>query len=559
MSLPIPPAQSVPPSSSPDSLQWQRVHRATPFVRGWIVLVALVFVILQNAGQDIYEQGVDGTGILIIVGIFLAFGLLWIGYGWLAWRRMTYAIDYESVYLKSGVIFRQEKKVRLDRIQAVDIAKPLIARLVGLAELQITSAASSDFKLGFLTDSVAQQLRNEILARAAGVVSAKRAQQLPQPAPGPGGSLAGAPLGVTPFGAAPVGMPTIDGAAHGVPFGADSTAPVGAQYQQPLQAVPGVPEGAPYQPVAQQTFLSALAQEAPEQVVYSVPPGRTIGSAFLNSGTLIALMAIIGVAADALAGATDSIFMVLPLLFAVGPFVWQRFAGEFGFTAATSPDGVRVRQGLLETRSQTIPPGRVQAIRLTQPLLWRPFGWWRADLNIAGAGNSNSNDGQNLTGSILLPVGTVNQAIDALWLVLPDLGVDDPLGVLSAAMTGKGQDHGFTTSPRSAMWLDPWSWRRNGYRVLGRGLLIRKGYFTRRIELVPHERTQSLGLHQGPLQRRLGLTSFALHSTKGHIAPQVPHLSNADAATLLAQQTERADIARHGAGPERWMEQIDAR
>lgn len=519
-----------------DSLEWRRVHRATPFIRGWIVLVAVAYALLQNGGTDMYENGVDVTLLLILGGGVLAFGLLWLLYGWLAWRRMAYTYDYESVYLKQGIIFRQERKVRLDRIQAVDVTKPLIARLFGLAELQITSAASSAFKIGFLSDEAANQLRNEILARAAGVITAKSgtapATVAPQVVSGPMSEELFAP-----------------GPALGLQVPADT--PVTDGQLRSAQE----PNHAGQQPVAT-PVPSILAQEAPERIIYQVPPMRTIFSALLSFIPLIAVLMVITMLVLFFTGNGGIAITMLPVLFGFGPFAWNRFVAEFGFTAATSADGIRVRQGLLETKAQTIPPGRVQAIRLTQGLLWRKLGWWRADVNIAGQGLGESN---GFNGSILLPVGTAKEAIDALWLVLPDLGVEDPLAVLEAAMTGKGTDQGFTVSPKSARWLDPLSYRRNGYRVLGRALLIRKGVLVRKIEVVPHERTQSLGLAQGPIQRKLGLTSFNLHSTSGLITPAVPHLSNADAAALLAHQNERASIARHGQGPEKWMEQISGR
>lgn len=490
-----------------DSLDWRRVHRATPFIRGWIVLVALAYALLQNGSSDLYQGGIDTTFLLFTLGGVFLFAILWILYGWLAWRKISYAYDFESVYMKSGIVFRQERKVRLDRIQAIDVTKPLIARLVGLAELQITSAASSAFKIGFLSDDAAQELRNEILARAAGVVTAPNmATSQPEHF-----------------------APPIDGQATGVPF--------------PPQQGAGQP--VPIDHMA--------AQEAPERIIYQVPPSRTIWSAVLTVAPMISVLLIIAMIALFASGKGGIALSFAPILLGFGPIAWNRFVGEYGFTAATSADGIRVRQGLLETKAQTIPPGRVQAIRLQQGPLWRRFGWWRADVNIAGQGIG---EGGSTSGSVLLPVGTRTEAIDALWLVLPDLGVENPLEVLAAAMNGKGTDQGFTVSPGSAKWLDPWSFRRNGYRVLGRALLIRKGFFIRTIEVVPHERTQSLGLKQGPLQRKLGLTSFALHSTTGTINPTVPHLSDSDAAILLAHQNERAAIARHGQGPEKWMEQI---
>lgn len=490
-----------------DALDWRRVHRATPFIRGWIVLVAVGYALLQNGSSDLYQGGIDTTFLLITLGGVLLFAILWILYGWLAWRKISYAYDFESVYMKSGIIFRQESKVRLDRIQTIDVTKPLIARLVGLAELQITSAASSAFKIGFLSDQAAQELRNEILARAAGVVTA--------PAVGSGQPedsvqvIAGQDMFEPP-------PPSVDGAS-------------------PL----------PIEHVA--------AQEAPERIIYQVPPKRTIWATLLSVMPMVTVLLILGMITLFATGKGGIALGMLPILLGSGPIAWNRFVGEYGFTAATSADGIRVRQGLLETKAQTIPPGRVQAIRLQQGPLWRRFGWWRADVNIAG---QELFSGNSVSGSILLPVGTQTEAIDALWLVLPDLGVENPLEVLAAAMNGKGTAQGFTVSPNTAKWLDPWSFRRNGYRVLGRALLIRKGFFVRTIEVVPHERTQSLGLKQGPLQRKLGLTSFALHSTTGMISPTVPHLSNSDAAILLAHQNERATIARHGQGPEKWMEQI---
>ena len=45
----------------------------------------------------------------------------------------------------------------------------------------------------------------------------------------------------------------------------------------------------------------------------------------------------------------------------------------YGFTVAQSPDGIRIRRGLLGTVAETIPAQRVQAVRMIEPLLWRPL------------------------------------------------------------------------------------------------------------------------------------------------------------------------------------------
>jgi putative membrane protein len=240
----------------------------------------------------------------------------------------------------------------------------------------------------------------------------------------------------------------------------------------------------------------------------------------------------------------------LPAVLGAGGYLFGRLTGEFDFRVAISPDGVRLRHGMLETRSQTIPPGRVQAVRLVQSVLWRGRDWWRVQVNVAGYGGESEDKN-----SVLLPVGTREEALTVLSLVLPDLGVDEPRRILDAGLDGDSRTaSAYVTAPRRARILDPVAWRRNGFTVTGRALLVRRGRMVKILDVVPHERTQSLGLSQGPWQRRLGVASFQVHSTEGPVRPEVPHLDAADAARLMAEQALRARSARAAAGPERWME-----
>ena len=67
----------------------------------------------------------------------------------------------------------------------------------------------------------------------------------------------------------------------------------------------------------------------------------------------------------------------------------QRGAGssaEYDWTVGESPDGLRLDHGLLDRAHETVPPGRVQTVRIVEPLLWRRRGWVRVELEIAGAG-----------------------------------------------------------------------------------------------------------------------------------------------------------------------------
>jgi putative membrane protein len=466
------------------------MHPLTPVVRSWQVFAVVLFFLAQEFGQNAV-QGVDAAGSAgsgpgegfriggrMIAGgsvILVAVLLLGVAFVVLSWRMSSFRITDEALELHSGVVVRQQRRARLDRVQAVDVVQPLIARFVGLAKITLEVAGGSDSKieLAFLTETEAQRLRNTLLARAAGV-----------------------------------------------------------RYDTPE------------------------APAAPERVVLEVPVPRLVGSLALSGMTVtvvlyVMLLPLSLIVLDDLGFLLTTGWAVLPL----GGVIWARFARGFGFRVATSPDGLRLRHGLLEQRAQTLPPGRVQAVRLEQPLLWRGTDWWRLRVNVAGY-TENTERGQDAT-STLLPVGTRAEAMAVLALLLPALG--DPGGhrpeeVVGAGLSGTGTALGYVTSPRSARWLDPLAWRRTGFRLTPQALLLRRGVLTRALDVVPHARTQSCGLTQGPLERRLGLVGFALHSTPGPIKPVLPHLAVPVGTWLLAEETERARVARAGAGPERWME-----
>ncbi|GAB3163680.1 PH domain-containing protein [Myceligenerans halotolerans] len=501
------------PETTPDvvpdrdeGLHWRRVHPVTPMVRGWAVLGGALFII----GQQTLDGGPNEGGVVglltspywwtVPLGLILI-ALAGFGFAALAWRMTTYAVGDETVHLRRGVVFKQQRHARLDRLQAVDVRQPLVARLFGLSELKLEVAGGSDsgIAIGYLRDADASELRNELLARAAGLKSpASPAAQEPGATTAPG----------------------TDG-----------------------------PDGATTAPAD----LPAAAPEAPERPVLEVPMGRLIVSLLRTGVTIFFALFIVGLIVTVIVtGTPQVVFAVIAPFIGIGGYLFNRFSTEFAFRAAISADGIRLRHGLLETRAQTIPPGRVQAVSITQGLLWRGPDWWRVQVNVAGYG-AVSDSG---TTNVLLPVGTRDEALTVLSLVLPDLGIDDPRAVLDTGLSGDSRTPGpFTGSPPSAVWVDPIGWRRQGFAVTGRALLLRSGRLYRILAVVPHERTQSLGIAAGPLQRRLGLASFEVHSTQGPVSPGVHHLAGDDAAELLEEQAARARTARAHAGPERWMEE----
>jgi putative membrane protein len=266
----------------------------------------------------------------------------------------------------------------------------------------------------------------------------------------------------------------------------------------------------------------------------TVPVVRLIKAQLLSLGVIITVLVLLVVLGLAVGLQQISLLgLALPIALSLGPAVVGPIIRHFDFTVADSPDGLRLRHGLLETRAQTVPPGRVQAVRILEPLLWRSRGWCRVEVNIAGYGG----EGQSQT-SVLLPVAPREEAFALLKRVLPDVDV------------ATVEVHGV---PRSARWVDPFAWRFQAAGADERVFVARRGRLRREIDIVPHARLQSARLTQGPLQRRLGLATVHLDTTPGPVHPTAAHRGAAEARRLLDDEVDRARQARSTAPPERWM------
>jgi putative membrane protein len=417
------------------------------------ILLGLVFVFGNNAVRDVAAQLGWGAGLSVLVlGVVVLGGLILAGH-YLAWTRTEYFFDDAGDFrLDSGILQRQERRIALSRLQSVDVVRPLLGRIVGLSQLRIEVAGTGDSRvlLSYLSESDAQALRAEIIARAAGV--------------------------------------------------------------------------------------SPEAGEAPEQVLAVVPTGDLVVSLLLRSETfaLLAISVLLVVVAVATEGAGG-----LGLLLLTGGIpivsVFTQFMRYFGFTVAQSPDGLRLRHGLASVQSQTVPPGRVQAVEVTEPLLWRRRGWVRVSLNVAGL-QHGQDEGQ--AEHVLLPVAPRDVAAGIIARVLP--GVD-----LAA--------HDFSPAPgraRRRAWLQ---WANLGVAVDDRVLATRRGFLTRQTALIPHARTQSVGVTQGPWQRRLDLASVRVDTTPGPVVVVGLHRDSREARAIAEEQLRRAALARSSGPGDRWM------
>uniref|UniRef100_A0AAU2A0Y2 PH domain-containing protein n=1 Tax=Streptomyces sp. NBC_00093 TaxID=2975649 RepID=A0AAU2A0Y2_9ACTN len=423
----------------------QRLHPVTPLRRAWAPVAVLIGWAVHDPDQAQRQlTRLTTTTLLLGLAVCVAGGAL---YGFLTWWFTHFAVTDTELRIRTGLLFRRTAHIRLERIQAVDITQPLLARVAGVAKLKL-DVVGTDKKdeLAYLGEGHARALRAELLARAAG-------------------------------------------------FAPETAHEVG---------------------------------EAPVRQLLHIP-ARVLAVSLVLTGATWGSLAAALVVPPFLWFATHSLWTVLatgvPLLGAAGASSVGRFVAEYDWTVGESPDGLRIDHGLLDRTHETVPPGRVQTVRIVEPLLWRRRGWVRVELDVAGSSNS-----------VLVPVAPREMAEAVIGQVLP--GVKVPASL--------------SRPPRRAGWCLPFWWRGYGIAVTDSVFVSRHGLLRRSLALVPHAKVQSVRLEQGPWARFKGLAD--VHVDTGANKTVTAGLRDAqEAAELLRGQAERSRTGRRDARPDRWM------
>ena len=148
-----------------------------------------------------------------------------------------------------------------------------------------------------------------------------------------------------------------------------------------------------------------------DRPLVQVTPQRLIVSFLLSTEWLVpaAITIIILVVTAGLAATPYALGGLVPLLIGMLTLVWRRVIGMFNFTLAESPRGLRVTRGLTNLTSQSVPIDRIQGVKTSQSLLWKPLGWYRVDVDILGYAQDDSDNNESNASSVLLPVATLDE------------------------------------------------------------------------------------------------------------------------------------------------------
>ena len=566
--VPVDPAQVDPapvdPAAlpgTPDADGWRRLHPLSPLLRGGLFLLVIAGIVIANfrdrfvelfvadqfdgpnvdgPGSDGFESGgftdlidylVEEGLLLLALGLVLAAIVLVVLISWISWRFSTYRISNEAVEVRRGVLFRNHRRAPLERIQGVNLQRSLFARVLGLTKIEVlTAGQGGKVELSYLAYRDAKTVREQILRSASrkrhGAQSPDRHRADPTSRADPA-SRAGdldEPISAP----APVGY---DGYVHAGP-----SDPITARVLDFADA-------------------DVDAQAITENTLVKVPVGRLIASIALSWEAIIPVIMVVAAIVSSIIWEASLALIVVPLVLAFGGIVFAQFNKGFQFTLSRGRDAVRIGAGLTATLTESIPFGRIHAVEATQPLLWRPLGWWR--VRVTTAGHSLAQGGQNALQNVVLPVGEEADVLRVIDTLLPGTSeTPEEIDALRDALSGPGT--GFVRAGRGAAWVLLWGRRRAGIRIADAEspdatLRIRRGALLRSLSIMPVVRSQSIQLRRPLVHRMLGLASLQAHTVLGPIRVEMRGIDLGGARTVFdelaatALRVQAADGSADGA------------
>jgi putative membrane protein len=425
---------------------------------------------------------------------------------YLYWRFFEFRIGASEIRIDHGFLTRTHRSIPFDRIQDVDITQPLLARMFGLARVKFETGGSAGAKeeegiLQAISLERAQDLRALVRARRGGVAEAS-ASAVAEPAPIYAMDLRRVLLaGVFNF-----SLAVLAGL-----FGLSQT----------------FGDIAGFDPLSRRFWRAMLAAGSP---LLDLLMAHQIIAVLAGS----VVLASVGLATG----------MVRTLL------------RDYRFRLDRSGKGLRRRRGLLTLTDVTLPIRRIQAAIIGAGPLREAFGWH--DLKLQSLARDETSKGDHIVApladdaevaAILAELGWRPVGPDMHWArISPAYAWAFTLAMAALAFPATIQ---FLFAPPIGIaafaalailiamrWLD---WRRTRYALDGDRLLVRRGWWRRRLVILPLTSVQSVDLTENFISRWLGTASLLIGVAGGsgfsaHRVPALPHeTARALRAELLSQ------------------------
>ncbi len=392
----------------------------------------------------------------------------------LYWRRFEYRVGNSEIRIDSGIVSRTHRSIPFDRIQDVDITQGPVARLFGLARVKFETGSSSAKRpdegvLQAIALERAEELRQLVRHRRSGAAAA------------PAAAVDDAP----PLFAMDLRRVLLAGL-----------------FNFSLALFAGLFG-------ATQTFGDLLGFDS---------LSRRFWLQLVNAGDPIAEYLLAHRITVAAAG------LGLLVLAGLATGVVRTMLREYGFRVDRAEAGLRRRRGLVTRTDVSLPVARIQAAIIASGPLRDAFGW--RELKLQSLAHDEGGKGDHVLAplardaeiaGLLGELGWALPAASAEWRPVSSafvwtlaLGLA-PLVLLAAAQTLFEPAVGLVAliaigAVMTARWL---AWRRTAFALDGELLLVRGGWWRRRLLILPRGKIQSIDLAENFIGRRFGVASLA--------------------------------------------------
>lgn len=308
-SVPIGPGLA---SVAPVEIPKRRLHPLTPLLESFRLLIAVV--VASSWQVYVQENFRIGIVIAIIAGVFGAAS------GLLSWLFTGYRVIGGELQITEGVLVRKSRTLPLERLQSIEVAQPLRARVFGLAQLRIEVAGATETEapLSYLRLNEARELREQLLALSGGGGSAVAADAASEAEPGP-------------------------------------------ESGEPIVRVRG-----------RRLIAGVVLETLPVTLL-------VFGFFFALGAGFHVILELSGVEPEVWQLSLPFIFGLVTSLLQAG----SSFLRNWNFTLTRSDGRLRVERGLAEKRSNVVPLWRVTAVSVAVPAVWRLKDWRAVQVSTA--------------------------------------------------------------------------------------------------------------------------------------------------------------------------------
>jgi putative membrane protein len=408
----------------------------------------------------------------------------------LYWMRFQYRVGQDEIRIDSGVLSRRHRSIPFDRIQDVDITQGPLARLLGLAEVKFETGAGDGRRpeegaLHAIALARAEEIRALVRgSRSAAVAPVTAAQEH-----------------------APIFSMNLDRVLLAGVFNFSLALFAGLFG---LTQTVGQPLG--INPFREEFWRNLFAASAPLE-------------AFVLTHRVAGIVA----------------GMVLLVLIGLATGIVRTTLKDYGFRLDRAGMGLRRRRGLLTKTDVTLPIKRVQAAIVASGPLREMFGWYglfmqslaqeeksRVDHELAPLARSTEVD------AILEEIGWRPASGSFAWTrVSPAYVGAFALGLSPLLLVVLVQAFAlwpvavvFSLVLLAVVVVRALAWRRIAYALDGDRLLMRSGWWRRRLVILPKARIQSIDYRQNFVTRWFGTATLQFGVAGGkaqtHLIPAIP-------------------------------------